>query len=51
MTKMRGYKDKFGVTWYLPKQGLYPKCGQSDNYGDCNCKKLTKEDVRILKED
>lgn len=42
-------KDKYGRFWNLPKNELCPKCGQPDNCGDCNCKKLSIKDVEILK--
>jgi hypothetical protein len=44
-------KDRYGMTWNLPKNELCPKCGQPDNCGDCNCKKLTRNEVRTLKGD
>lgn len=45
------HKDKYGVTWSSVKSALCPICGQPDNCGDCNHKKLSKEEVRILKEE
>jgi hypothetical protein len=41
-------KDKFGVTWTLPKEELCPTCGQPDSCGDCNHKQLTSSEVKIL---
>ena len=35
--------DKYGKNWDLPAKELCPICGQPDNCGDCNHKKLTKE--------
>ena len=46
---MRGYKDKFGVIWYLPKKELCKKCGQPDSCNNCNCKRLHKKDIEFLK--
>ena len=46
---MKGYKDKFGVIWNLPKKELCLICGQPDSVGDCNHKKLSKKDVEFLK--
>lgn len=43
-------KDKFGRNWDLPKAELCPTCGQPDNTGNCNHKKLTDEEVEALKE-
>ena len=42
-------KDKFGVNWNLLKEELCHICGQPDNCGDCNHKKLSKKDIKILK--
>ena len=47
----KGYKDKFGRKWFLPIRELCPICGQPDNCGDCNHKKLYRADVKYLKED
>jgi hypothetical protein len=47
MTK-KGYKDKFGVKWKLPKRELCKECGQPDNTGDCNHVKLSKKEVKLL---
>jgi len=41
-------KDKFGRTWLLPQNELCPKCGQPDSCGDCNYKRLSSKQVRIL---
>ncbi len=46
----KGYTDKFGVTWYLPKEELCPECGQPDSCGDCNHTQLSEEDVKKLKQ-
>lgn len=41
-------KDKFGVTWDLPKDEICSTCGQPDNSGDCNHQQLSKEEVKML---
>ena len=37
---MHKLKDKFGRIWNLEEDEVCPECGQPDNYGDCNHKKL-----------
>jgi len=41
--------DKYGRTWDFPKNELCPTCGQPDSCGDCNHKKLSEKEVKILK--
>jgi len=43
-------KDKFGRYWNLSDNEHCKVCGQPDSLGECNHKKLTKEQVTILKE-
>jgi hypothetical protein len=40
--------DKYGRKWDLPKKELCPTCGQPDNSGDCNHKRLCPADVLDL---
>jgi hypothetical protein len=42
------YKDKYGRFWKLSKKELCSICGQPDNCGDCNHKKLTNDEVKKL---
>lgn len=42
-------KDKFNRVWNLPVTELCQVCGQPDNCGDCNHKKLSQLDVDLLK--
>ena len=44
------HKDKFNRIWNFPKKELCKICGQSDNCGDCNHKKLDIKSVKFLKE-
>lgn len=39
-------KDKYGRDWKLPKKELCKICGQPDSCGNCNHKKLRKEDLK-----
>ena len=48
--QQRGNKDKFGRIWYIPLKELCPKCKQPDSCGNCNHKKLTKKEVKELRE-
>jgi hypothetical protein len=41
-------KDKYGRVWKLPKRELCVVCGQPDNCGDCNHKKLSLKEVKVL---
>jgi hypothetical protein len=41
-------KDKFGRLWIKPKDELCPECGQPDNCGDCNHKKISNEEAKEL---
>jgi hypothetical protein len=44
--KSRGWTDKYGRTWgSLTRKELCPVCGQPDNCGDCNHKKLSAQNV------
>ena len=38
----------FGRVWRLPKAELCQKCGQPDNVGDCNHKRLPLADALDL---
>jgi len=40
--------DKYGRGWKLPVRELCPTCGQPDNCGDCNHKRLRNSDVVTL---
>ena len=42
--------DKYGRKWPFPENELCPECGQPDSCGDCNHKRLTDKDVRMLLE-
>lgn len=42
-------KDKYGRVWKLPVTELCAVCGQPDNCGDCEHKKLSQLDVDLLK--
>jgi hypothetical protein len=44
-------KDKFNRVWNLTKREVCPICKQPDNCGNCNHKKLSKEDVKNLKDE
>lgn len=45
---MKGTVDKYGRVWDLPQTELCRECGQPDNCGECNHKRLTDEEVRRL---
>ncbi len=40
--------DSYGHIWRLPKSELCSECGQPDNTGDCNHKKLTDAEAKKL---
>lgn len=44
-TERKALEDKFGRVWKNPSWDLCPVCGQPDNCGDCNHKKLSETDV------
>jgi hypothetical protein len=45
---MKTILDKFGRAWKLPLNEVCPVCGQPDNSGDCNHKKLSKKQAKEL---
>lgn len=49
--KREGICDRFGRLWILSPKELCKTCGQPDNCGECNHKKLSNKDVKILKGD
>ena len=42
------FTDSFGRKWKLPKNELCPVCGQPDDYSDCNHKRLTNAEVKLM---
>ena len=40
--------DIFGRRWKLSESEVCPRCGQPDNTGDCNHKKISKKQVTLI---